>query len=246
VVGIGPGGSAHRTAAAVTAITQASCIAGYTPYVRSIEDLMQPEQRQVVSGMRAEVERVRAALEAAVEGERVALISSGDAGVYGMAGLALEMADELGLDLPIDIVPGVTAASAAAAALGAPLMLDYAVISLSDLLVSWQQIRRRLQAVAGADMCCVLYNPRSRKRVQQLAECVDIFQHQRGGEGLCGVVTNAGCIDQHSTICQLNELLAQDIGMRSCVVIGDSSARIMQGRMVTPRGYAVRSEETAC
>ena len=163
VVGIGPGGRPHRTFRAVEAIAESRVVVGYTPYLESIADLTEGKEL-IASGMTFEVQRCRQALARAAAGDVVALISSGDAGIYGMAGLALELAEAEGLHVPIEIVPGVTAASAAAAALGAPLMLDFAVISLSDLLIPWESIRRRLEAVAGADFVVALYNPRSKKR----------------------------------------------------------------------------------
>ena len=176
VVGIGPGGRQHRTLRAIEAIAESRTVVGYTPYLEAIADLTGGKEL-VASGMTHEVERCRQALHRAAAGEVVALISSGDAGIYGMAGLALELAEAENLHVPLEIIPGVTAASAAAAALGAPLMLDFAVISLSDLLVSWEVIRRRLEAVAAADLVVALYNPRSKKRVRQLA---------RGGRDLPG------------------------------------------------------------
>ena len=181
VVGIGPGGRQHRTLRAVEAIAESQIVVGYTPYLEAIADLTGGKEL-VASGMTHEVERCRQALHRAAAGEVVALISSGDAGIYGMAGLALELAEAEDLHVPVEIIPGVTAASAAAAALGAPLMLDFAVISLSDLLVSWEVIRRRLEAVAAADLVVALYNPRSEKRVRQLQEAVEILRAARSGQ----------------------------------------------------------------
>jgi precorrin-3B C17-methyltransferase len=159
VVGIGPGSRLDRTRRAEQAIADAHVIVGYVRYVELIADLCTGKQ-VLASGMRQEVERCRQALQVAADGARVALVSSGDPGVYGMAGLALELASEVAPRVPITVVPGVTAANAVAARLGAPLMLDFAVLSLSDLLVPWQQIRHRLEAVAAADLVTVLYNPR--------------------------------------------------------------------------------------
>ena len=186
-VGIGPGGRQHRTYRAVEAIAESQVIVGYRRYLELIADLTAGKEL-LASGMTAEVERCRAALTRAAQGQTVALISSGDAGIYGMAGLAIELAAAEKLDVPIEVVPGVTAAIAAAAALGAPLMLDFAAVSLSDLLVPWEVIRRRLQAVADADLVAVLYNPRSQKRVRQLDEAVADLprrppRHDPGGRG---------------------------------------------------------------
>ena len=211
-------------------------IVGYRRYLELIADLTAGKEL-LASGMTAEVERCRAALARAAQGETVALISSGDAGIYGMAGLAIELAAAEKLDVPIEVVPGVTAASAAAAALGAPLMLDFAAVSLSDLLVPWEVIRRRLEAVAAADLVAVLYNPRSQKRVRQLDEAVAIFRAVRPGSTPAGVAASAGQDGQTLVVTDLDHLLQQRIDMRSTVVIGNSDTRTIDGRMVTARGY---------
>jgi precorrin-3B C17-methyltransferase len=193
--------------------------------------------------MTHEVPRCREALRRAAAGEVVSLISSGDAGIYGMAGLALELAEAEGLHVPIEIIPGVTAASAAAAALGAPLMLDFAVISLSDLLVSWEVIRRRLEAVAAADLVVALYNPRSKKRIRQLEETVEIFRAARPGQTPVGIVTSAGQDGQTLVVTDLDHLLEADVNMRTVVIIGNGSTRRIDHWMVTARGYLQRGEE---
>ncbi len=236
MVGIGPGAPEDRTHRAESAIRSSDIVVGYKPYVDSIVDLID-RQETLASGMKQEVDRCRAALQKAVEGHTVALISSGDPGIYGMAGLAIELAAAENIRVPIEIIPGVTAASAAAAALGAPLMLDFAVISLSDLLVDWQAIRRRLEAVAAGDLVAVLYNPRSKKRIKQLEETVEIFLAHRPGHTPVGVVTSASCPDQTVTITDLDHVLEQDVGMRSVVIIGNSAGKLAEGRFVTERGY---------
>jgi len=196
--------------------------------------------KQVISsGMTKELERCKTALAAALQGETVALISSGDAGIYGMAGLALELATTTGMDVPIEIIPGVTSATAAAARLGAPLMLDFAAISLSDLLVPWETIRRRLEAVAAADLVVVLYNPRSRKRKTQLTDAAEIIRNHRPGTTPVGVATSVGTEDERIVVSDLDHFLDAEINMRSLVIVGNSSSRIMGGWFVTPRGYKV-------
>ena len=209
---------------------------GYSPYLEAIADLLDGKEL-ISSGMTQEIERCRQALQRAASGEVVALVSSGDSGIYGMAGLALELAEAERLRVPIEIVPGVTAASAAAAALGAPLMLDFAVISLSDLLVSWDVIRPRLEAVAAADLVVALYNPRSKKRVHQLEEAVAVFRAARSGQTPVGVVTAAGQNDQSPVLTDLDHLLDQEVGMRSVVIIGNSATRRIGHWLVTARGY---------
>ena len=214
---------------------------GFSRYLEAIADLLAGKE-QISSGMTHETDRCRTALERAAQGQTVALISSGDAGIYGMAGLSIELAEAEGFRVPIEVVPGVTAASAAAAALGGPLMLDFAVISLSDLLVPWETIRQRLAAVAQADLVACLYNPRSTNRVRQLDEAVEIFLASRPGSTPVGLVTAAGREDQRIVITDLSQLAAQDVGMQSTVIIGNRSTRRIDAWLVTARGYSLRDE----
>ncbi|MBI4962783.1 MAG: precorrin-3B C(17)-methyltransferase [Desulfomonile tiedjei] len=238
MVGIGPGGRLDRTRRAEEVIASCRVVVGYKRYLELIEDLLAGKE-VISSGMTKELERCNAALERARQGENVALISSGDAGIYGMAGLALELATTNGMDVPIEIVPGVTSATAAAAKLGAPLMLDFAAISLSDLLVPWETIRKRLEAVAAADMVVVLYNPRSRKRKAQLTEAAEILRNHRPGTTPVGVATAVGTEDESIVISDLDHFLETEINMRSLVIVGNSSSRLMDRWFVTPRGYKV-------
>jgi precorrin-3B C17-methyltransferase len=211
-------------------------IVGYSRYVDAISDLI-GDRAVIRSGMTHEVERCRAALARAAAGEAVALISSGDPGVYGMAGLALELAETEGPSVPVEIVPGVSAAHATAARLGAPLMLDAAFISLSDLLAPWELIRRRLQAVASVDLVTVLYNPRSHKRVSQLDEAAAIFRQHRPGATPVGIGTAVSTEAERIVLSTLESFLQEEINMRSTVVIGASTTRRIGEWMVTPRGY---------
>jgi len=220
----------------VEAIAESRAVVGYGPYLDAIQDLTEGKQR-LASGMTHEVQRCRQALQMAAAGGVVALVSSGDPGIYGMAGLALELAEAEGLRVPMEIVPGVTAASAAAAALGAPLMLDFAVISLSDLLISWDVIRRRLKAVAEADLVAVLYNPRSKKRAWQLGEAFGIFRAVRPGSTPVGIVTAAGQSGQSAIVTDLDHALEEHADMRSVVIIGNSGTRRIDSWIVTARGY---------
>jgi precorrin-3B C17-methyltransferase len=209
---------------------------GYKRYLDLIEDLTSGKQL-VSSGMTKETERCRAAVDLASKGEIVSLVSSGDPGVYGMAGLALEMAQQSDSTLPIEIVPGVSAAGAAAAAFGAPLMLDYACVSLSDLLVPWSQIKRRLEAVAEVDLVVALYNPRSRKRVSQLEEAAEIFRKFRAGTTPVGIGTGVGTDEQHLSLTDLDHFLDFEINMRSVVIIGNTTSKVCGNWFITPRGY---------
>ncbi|MFO7982187.1 MAG: cobyric acid synthase [Desulfuromonadales bacterium] len=254
VVGIGPGDLTHMTQAARSAIETANVIAGYKTYLELIPELL--EGKKILStGMRREVERCRAALTEAAEGNCVALISSGDAGIYGMAGLVMELAGAdpcVGLDqgehtgsplqdIDIEIVPGVSAVQAAAARLGAPLMHDFAVISLSDLLTSWTTIRRRLEAAAGADFVVALYNPRSKARTQQIREAREILLRHRAPGTPVGIVRNATRENETMTMSDLRRFTDEPIDMFSLVIVGNAATRIdSKGRMVTPRGYQVQ------
>lgn len=236
VVGLGPGDVLHLTPAARAAIELADVIAGYKTYLDLVPELIVGKEL-LSSGMRQEVERCRAALERAEAGAKVALICSGDAGVYGMAGLVLELLD--GRELDIEMVPGVSAVQAAASRLGAPLMHDFAVISLSDLLTPWALIRQRLNAAATADFVVALYNPKSKGRTTQIGAARDILLRHRGPQTPVGIVRNACRAGEEVCITTLAEMLEQEIDMFSLVIIGNSSTRIdSAGRMLTPRGYA--------
>ena len=213
-------------------------IAGYHRYVALVADLTAGKEI-VATGMTREAERCRLALEQATAGKTVSLVSSGDPGIYGMAGLALEIAAAEGIAVPIEIVPGVSAAQALAARLGAPLMCDFAVLSLSDLLVPWETIRRRLEAVAAADLVCALYNPRSQKRTHQLDEAAAIFRRHRPGTTPVGVGTAVGTAEERVLLSDLDRLLTLPIDMRSVVIIGNGAARRIGEWFVTPRGYGV-------
>jgi precorrin-3B C17-methyltransferase len=203
-----------------------------------IADLVEGKEL-VASAMTEEIERCRIALRRAAAGAAVALVSSGDPGIYGMAGLALEIAEAEKLAVPITIVPGVSAANAAAACLGAPLMLDAAFISLSDLLVPWDVIRQRLEAVAGAELVVTLYNPRSRGRIRQLNEAAAIFRRHRLGSTSVGIGTAVGTDEERIVISDLDNFLGEEIGMRSTVIVGNSTTRRIGPWLVTPRGYRV-------
>ena len=236
MVGIGPGDPLDRTRRAEAAIIGSDVIVGYRQYLALVEDLTAGKEI-VASGMTQEVERCRAALRHTVAGKTVALVSSGDPGVYGMAGLALEMAVREDFYTTIEVIPGVPSANAAAARLGAPLMLDYATISLSDLLVSWTTIRTRLEAVAAADLVVALYNPRSRKRIRQLEEAAEIFLTHRPGTTPVGIATAVGRKDEQLILSDLDHFLNEPIGMQSMVIIGNSASRTTRGWFITSRGY---------
>lgn len=234
LVGLGPGLVEHRTLAAATAVRNAEVVVGYGPYVDQCADLLSAHHEVVRSPIGNEVERARVALGAAATGRRVALVCSGDAGVYAMASIALELAPP-GVD--IDVVPGVTASLAASAALGAPLGHDHVLISLSDLLTPWDAIERRLQAATEADLVVAFYNPRSKGRSWQLGAARDILLRRRPPTTPVGIVTDAARPGQQVTITTLDALDPELVGMTTCVIVGSSTTTVIEGRMVTPRGY---------
>lgn len=237
LVGIGPGSIDLLTPDARRAIDGSTVVVGYEPYLRLIAPLLEGK-RTVAGRMTREEERCRAALDASLQGETVSLVSSGDAGVYGMAGLLLEMADRLPDPPPVEIHPGVTAVTAAAARLGAPLVHDFAVISLSDLLTPWGSIRERIRGAASTDFVVALYNPRSRGRVRQLEEAVEIVSLFRAPTTPAGIVRNAYRPGEERIVTTLGDLLSHPVDMTSIVIVGNSRTRLdRQGRMVTPRGY---------
>jgi precorrin-3B C17-methyltransferase len=242
VVGIGPGDQAHLSHGATEELASAGVIVGYRTYLQLLKEIL-PTGGQLIegSGMRQEVERARLAVAHALAGRRVAVVSSGDAGVYGMAGLVLEVLLGTGRQSEVDfrVVPGITAASAAAALLGAPLMHDFAVISLSDLLTPWEVIKRRIEAAAWGDFVVVFYNPKSRRRVTQIEEAREVLLRHRKPDTPVGVVTGAGRSGQQVVLSDLERFLEAEIDMQSVVLVGNSQSYIRDGFMVTPRGYRI-------
>lgn len=236
-MGIGPGSAEHMTPKAREAIEAADVVVGYKTYVELVRSLVK-SGGQVISGtMGREVDRARTAVAKALENKRVAVVSSGDPGVYGMAGIVLEVAALEGKGIPVEIVPGVTAATAAASRLGAPLVTDFAVISLSDLLTPWEQIEERLEAAAKADFAIVLYNPQSMGRKEPLAKAHEILLRHRAPSTPVGVVRQAGREGEGTVITTLERLLDCDVDMVTTIIVGNSTTRVVNGRMVTPRGY---------
>lgn len=234
VVGIGPGAPEHMTRRAMQALESAQIIAGYGVYADLIRPLF-PDKEYLVTPMRREADRCRMAIDAALQGKIVAMISSGDAGVYGMAGLLCEMAE--GLSVDIEIIPGVTAALSGAAVLGAPLGHDFAVISLSDLLTPWEKIEARLSLAAQADLCIALYNPSSIKRADYLQRACDILLRFLSSDTVCGAVRNIAREGQSMQVMSLAALRDYKADMFTTVFIGNTQTRVIDGRMITPRGY---------
>ncbi len=240
VVGIGPGALEHMTAAAREAIASAQVVIGYSPYLELLGPLL--GGKEVVAGkMTAEIARAQEAVERARRGARVVLVSSGDAGIYGMAGLALEVLRDAGWrrgEPPeVTVVPGVTAMSAAASLAGAPLGHDFCAISLSDLLTPWRVIERRLEAAAAADFVVALYNPASTRRRRPLAEARGILLRHRPGTTPAAVVTDAFRTGARLALTDLERLLDEEIGMTTTVLVGSTRSYAFEGFLVTPRGY---------
>ena len=235
VVGIGPGAAADMTTRAAAALEEAQVIVGYGVYNDLIRPLF-PDKEYLETPMRKETERCRMAIDAALSGKIVAMVCSGDAGVYGMAGLVLELAEgEAALD--VKIVPGVTAALSGAALLGAPLGHDFAVISLSDLLTPWEKIEKRLELAAEADLCMAIYNPSSMKRADYLRRACDILLRRASPDTICGVARSIAREGEETHVMTLKDLREYKADMFTTVFVGNSQTRLIDGRMVTPRGY---------
>ena len=234
VIGIGPGAAEEMTLRAAKALESSQVIAGYSVYVDLVKPLY-PDKEYLVTPMRQEVERCRLAIENALSGRTTAMISSGDAGVYGMAGLIYELAE--GKDVSVEVIPGVTAALSGAALLGAPLSHDFAVISLSDLLTPWEKIEKRLESAAEADLCIAIYNPASHRRADYLQRACDILLRHAAPETVCGVARSIAREGERAEVMTLLELRDYPADMFTTVFIGNSQTRELDGKMVTPRGY---------
>lgn len=235
IVGFGAGNYEGMTIAAKMAIDISNVIVGYTVYVDLLKQYF-PQKLFMTTPMRRERERVLTALEKASQDNIVSLVCSGDSGVYGMASLALELSENYP-NVEIEIVPGVTAALSGGAALGSPLTNDFAVISLSDLLTSWEKIEKRLEGAAIGDFAIAIYNPASKKRRDHLSKACEILLKYRDRSTICGYVRNIGRNGQESGILTLGEMRNIEADMFTTVFIGNSETRIIGGKMITPRGY---------
>ena len=261
IIGLGPGLRSYMAAEALEALEAAEVALGYKTYLDLVEDLLR-DKTVVSSGMRKEVERCQAAIEYALAGRNVALISSGDAGIYGMAGLVLDICRERGVDVLewetasgdglkpclkedpkrprsffLRVIPGIPAFNAAASLLGAPLMHDFAAVSLSDHLTPWEVIEKRLNAVAEADFVLALYNPRSKSRPDLLEKARQILLRRRSAETPAGIVRRAMREGQWRCVTTLGDLPVDEVDMQSVIIVGNSRTYVWKGWMVTPRGY---------
>lgn len=235
IVGFGAGNYDGMTLAAEKAIRSSDIVIGYTVYVELMKQYF-PDKKFSSTAMKQERDRVLFALNEASKGQTVSLICSGDSGVYGMAGLALELSPKYP-ETDIEIIPGVTAALSGSAILGAPLTHDFAVISLSDLLTPWEKIEKRLECAAMADFVIAIYNPSSKKRYDYLEKACNIIMKHKDEKTICGYVRNIGRNGQEHRTLTLAELKNTHVDMFTTVFIGNSETKLLNGKMITPRGY---------
>ena len=235
VIGIGPGAYEKMTIEAAEALKTCDVIVGYTVYVDLVKEHF-PEKKFLTTPMKREVERCEMAFEEAKKGQYVAMICSGDAGVYGMTGLMYELGQKYP-EVELRLISGLTAATSGASVLGAPLIHDFAVISLSDLLTPWEKIEKRVSFAAQADFVICLYNPSSKKRHDYLQKACDLVLEYQSPETVCGYVKNIGREGEEGHVLSLKELRDTQVDMFTTVWIGNSQTKNINGRMVTPRGY---------
>jgi len=235
VIGIGPGGREHMTLKAIETIKKSDIIVGYTPYIDYLGDLV--KGKEIYStGMKGEIERCKLAIKKVKEGKNTAIISTGDAGLYGMAGPILELKE----DIEVEIIPGVTAAFSAASELGSPIMHDFASISLSDLLTPWEVIEKRIEKAAEGDFVIAIYNPRSKGRKDHLEKAVEIMLKYKEEGTPVGIVKNSGRANTEIILTTLVNISYENVDMLSILIIGNSNTYVKDGQMITPRGYHIR------
>lgn len=238
VAGIGPGSEEDITPAVISAVRKADVVVGYKYYFRFIEPFLSQDVICVDTGMRKERERASQAIDLAMTGKNVVLISSGDAGIYGMAPLVYEMKNELGVDVDVEVLPGISAFQKAASLLGAPIGHDFCVISLSDLMTPWEVIEKRITAAAVADFVTAVYNPKSQGRYWQLYRLKEIFLREgRSAQTPVGYVRQAGRADERTTLTTLANFNPEDVDMFTVVIVGNSQSYSHDGNFITPRGY---------
>ncbi len=236
VVGTGIGSKDNMTPRATKALADADVIIGYKTYLDLIPELLTGKE-VISSSMMQEVDRCDTSFELAESGKKVALVSGGDPGIYAMAGLILEIAAKRESKIKVDIIPGIAAVNGCAARLGAPLMHDFAAISLSDLLTPWEVIEKRLDAAASGDFVIAIYNPKSKKRTEHIVKAREIILRYRKKETPVGIVTAASRENEVVTLTTLDRMLEEDINMQSTVIVGNSTTFAWNDYMITPRGY---------
>ena len=238
IVGIGPGKKGDMTFRAYEAMEKSDVIVGYKTYTDLVKEYY-PDKEIVSSSMMKEVDRCTDVLKMAKDGKNVALISSGDAGVYGMAGIMLEIADD---EIEVEVIPGVTATNAAAAITGAPVMHDYVTISLSNLLTDWELIKKRLELAAQGDFVVSIYNPKSRGRVTQIEKAQKIMLKYKPKMTPVAIVRNARRENEEYVVTTLEKMTKHEIDMLTIVIIGNSNTYVKNGKIITPRGYSKKYE----
>lgn len=244
IIGIGPGSEKMLTQEAVQALEEADVIIGYTVYVKLLEKRF-AEKPMLATPMRQETKRCRLCFEEAQTGKNVALVCSGDAGIYGLASLMYEMGKEYP-QIRLSVIAGITAASSGAALLGAPLNHDFCVISLSDLLTPWEKIEKRLRAAAEGDFAIAIYNPSSHKRKDYLQKACDILLEIIEKDRPCGYVENIGRDGTKAQTCTLEELREAKVNMFTTVFIGNAGSEIINGKLITKRGYQIERDSDIC
>lgn len=237
VVGIGPGAEELMSLKAIRAIKKSDVIVGYDFYIELIKDLIDGKEI-FSSGMRKEIDRCNMAVKYALNNKTVSVISSGDAGIYGMAGLIYELCEKYPY-IEIEVIPGITAALSCGAVLGAPLGHDLAFISLSDLLTDWDIIKKRILCASQADFVICIYNPSSKKRLDYLKKACDYMLEYKSENTLCGYVKNSSRDGEKYKICTLLELKNENTDMFTTVIVGNSQTKIINSKLVTPRGYKI-------
>lgn len=241
IAGIGPGSQGDITPAVLEAVRQADAIVGYKYYFQFIEPFVKEHCECIDTGMKKERERAEQAFDLAEQDKTVVVISSGDAGIYGMAPLIYEMRKQRGTDIEICSLPGISAFQKAASLLGAPIGHDMCIISLSDLMTPWETIERRIKAAATADFVTAVYNPKSHERYWQLYRLVELFLQERSGDTPVGYVRQAGREEQEVKVTTLAQFNPEDIDMFTVILIGNSQSYISDGKIITPRGYYTKS-----
>ncbi|EAD2807032.1 precorrin-3B C(17)-methyltransferase [Listeria monocytogenes] len=238
VIGIGPGDKRLMTGEALQAIEDADVIVGYVTYIKLIKELIK-DKEVVKTGMRREIDRCQEAVDIALTGKKVAVVSSGDAGIYGMAGLVLELAEKSNPNLEVKVIPGITASIGAAAVLGAPIMHDFCHISLSDLMTPWEVIEKRLTHAAMADFVVCFYNPRSKGRANHLANAFQKMMEYKSGDTVVGIVKDVGRKEERKIITTMRDIDYELVDMTTMVIVGNKETYVKNGKMITPRGYTL-------
>ncbi|EGC0090488.1 precorrin-3B C(17)-methyltransferase [Listeria monocytogenes] len=238
VIGIGPGDKRLMTGEALQAIEDADVIVGYVTYIKLIKELIK-DKEVVKTGMRREIDRCQEAVDIALTGKKVAVVSSGDAGIYGMAGLVLELAEKSNPNLEVKVIPGITASIGAAAVLGAPIMHDFCHISLSDLMTPWEVIEKRLTHAAMADFVVCFYNPRSKGRANHLANAFQKMMEYKSEDTVVGIVKDVGRKEERKIITTMRDIDYELVDMTTMVIVGNKETYVKNGKMITPRGYTL-------